>query len=106
MLQILDEDHGNWVNEAYVIEDDTGRIEFRYNTLTWGRVGASLNQQIQKENIPLEEIETVVPPDHEARWLAIEIIDSQPLAEAMTALDDACQLPKPRPIAVAKPIVA
>jgi len=51
ILQVLDEDEGRWVDEAYAIEDEMGQVEFRYNTLTWGRVGASLNQQIQKENV-------------------------------------------------------
>ena len=43
-LQILDEDNNTWTDEAYALEDDTGQVEFRYNTLTRGRVGASLNQ--------------------------------------------------------------
>ena len=37
-LQHLDENQ-QWIDEAYAYENETGQVEFRYNTLTWGRVG-------------------------------------------------------------------
>lgn len=101
-LQILDEDDKQWRDEAYVIEDNTGQIEFRYNTLTWGRVGASLNQRIQEEKISLEEIESLMPPNKEARWQDIEEIDNQTRDEVIAILDQDCQLPKPRPVVITK----
>jgi hypothetical protein len=106
ILQVLDEDEGRWVDEAYAIENEAGQVEFRYNTLTWGRVGASLNQQIQKEKLGLEKIESVIPSNAEARWLDIDVLEDQTLDEAITALDDTCRFPKPRPVAVANPTVA
>lgn len=100
-LQILDEDDGIWVNEAYAIENETGQVEFCYNTLTWGRVGAKLNQRIQKEKIPLEDIQTIVIPDNEARWLDIEEIGGN-WRKIKATLDEACKIPGPKPVSIAK----
>ena len=104
-LQILDEDDNTWTDEAYALEDDTGQVEFRYNTLTWGRVGASLNQRLQKENISLEDIQTVIPSANEARWLEIEEINGD-WAEIKAMLDETCNIPRPKPVSVVKSTTA
>ncbi len=104
-LQQLNDDQV-WVDDAYAYEDDQEGVEFRYNTLTWGRVGASLNRKIQKENISLEDIETIIPPDEEVRWLPIEIISDEEINDVIAALDETCKLPKPRPILIEKVLTA
>ena len=96
-FQVLDEDQ-QWLDEAYAYEKPDGQVGFRYNVLTWGRVGASINQKIEQQGIQLESIETIVPPDDETRWLDIEDIEGQP-GEIKAALDEVCQFPKPRSIA-------
>jgi hypothetical protein len=104
-LQYVHAEKG-WTDQAYLIEDDQGQVEFRYDPLTWGRVGAALNKRIRQENIPLEDIESIMPPKAEVRWLPIEVISGEEINDVIAALDEACKFPKPQPISMPKPVIA
>ena len=96
-LQRLDED-GVWFDDGYVFENSEGQVIFRYN-LAWGRVGAACNAKIRAAGTRLEEIETIIPPGEELRWLPIEVVAEEQIESFLAALDEACAIPKPRSIA-------
>lgn len=93
-------EEGQWFDDAYAFEDNSGQVIFRYN-LTWGRVGARCNGQIREAGISLEDIETVIPPGEGLRWLPIEVIADEAVEAFLTNLDERCGIPKPRSIAQA-----
>jgi hypothetical protein len=90
-LQVKDED-GQWYDDAYAFEDDTGRVIFRYN-LTWERIGSRYNGRLQKNGVSLEQIEPVIPPHDGLRWLPVEIIEEKELASYLAVLDRTCAIP-------------
>ena len=103
-LQRTDED-GQWYDDAYAVEDNTGQVIFHYN-LTWERVGSNCNAKLRETGVSLEEIETVIPSGEEWRWLPIEMVAEEEAEAILEALDDACDIPKPRPIKIVYPLAA
>lgn len=96
-LQFKDDD-GQWVDDAYAFENNAGQVIFRYN-LTWEQVGSIYNGKLQETGVSLEEIETVIMPGDEWRWLPIEVVAEEEAASFLEALDEVCAIPKPRSIA-------
>ncbi len=96
-LQRLNEE-GVWFDDGYVFENSEGQVIFRYN-LAWGRVGAACNVKIREAGTQLEEIETVIPPGDGLRWLPIEVIAEEEVEPFLEALDETCDIPRPRSIA-------
>ena len=94
------EDDGQWY-DAYAFEDHTSQVIFRYN-LTWEQVGSIYNGKLQETNIPLEEVETVIMPGDEWRWLPIEVIAEDQVETFLEQLEEVCAIPKPQPISTAK----
>ena len=104
-LQQHDEVEG-WYDDAYVYENDDGRLVFCYN-LTWERVGARYNKKFAETGISLEEIETILPLDGQSmRWLLIEVIEADQVEAFLAELDERCAIPKPRPISVTETLAA
>lgn len=96
-MQFKDDD-GQWYDDAYAFENDAGQVVFRYN-LTWEQVGSIYNGKLQETDVSLEEIETVIMPGDEWRWLPIEVVAKEEAASFLKALDEICDIPKPRSIA-------
>ena len=67
---------------------------FAYNVVSWGRVGAELNDKLQESKISLEEIETIISIGDRLRWLPIEIIQDTTIKSYLTQLDELCGFPK------------
>jgi hypothetical protein len=80
-----------WYDDAYAYENETGQVIFCYN-LTWDRVGS------------LEAIETVLQPGDRFRWLPVEVVAEEEVEAFLEALDEACAIPKPRPIKMVHPM--
>ncbi|RMF05224.1 MAG: hypothetical protein D6768_01560 [Chloroflexi bacterium] len=95
-LQRRDED-GVWFDDAYALEDARGQVVFHYN-LTWERLGAEINRQLLAEVVPLDEMERVIPASDDLRWQEPELIEAPDLAEFLAALNEACAIPKARPV--------
>jgi hypothetical protein len=68
-------------------------------------IGAAYNAKMQKAGTKLEDVHTVIPAKKRLRWLEVEEIAGDP-EEIKAALDEACAIPKPRPISMPKPIIA
>lgn len=100
LQQLLDDEQ--WEDHGYAYEREDGRASFRYNTLVWGQIGARYNVQLRKANTTLADVHTVIPAGDQLRWLDIEALEGEPKA-IKTALDEACQLPKPQRVSVKKP---
>lgn len=95
-LQRRDED-GVWFDDAYALEDEQGQVVFHYN-LTWERLGAEINRQLQAGSVPLDEMEQVIPASDDLRWQEPELVDMPDSNEFLTALNEACAIPKARPV--------
>ena len=101
ILQARDDD-GQWYEEAYAYEDNTGQVIFVYNLL-WERVGSYYNGKLKETGTSLEEIETTIEPNNDdLRWMPIEVIDKDQVEAYLEELNEACVIPKPRPISIAK----
>lgn len=96
-LQFKDQD-GQWYDEAYAFEDRTGQMMLRYN-LTWERIGSRYNGQLQESGVSLDQIETVISPNDDLRWLPVQVIEEDGVASFLAALDEACAIPTARSIA-------
>ena len=94
-----------WEDHAYAYEREDGRASFRYNVLVLGRIGARYNVQLREGNTKLENVHQVIPATKRLRWLGIEEIEGDP-EEIKARLDEACQIPRPQKVALAKPRVA
>jgi hypothetical protein len=100
-LQIKDDD-GQWYDEGYAFEDETGQIFFRYNLL-WERIGSFYNGKLKETGVSLEAIETVIEPNNDAlRWLPIAVVEADQVETYLEQLDEACAIPKPQPISLTK----
>jgi len=100
-LQRLENDEG-WVDDGYCYEKPNGQVVFRYNAVTWGRIGARYNVQLRDTGTRLAEVHTVIPTGEYLRWLPVEEISGD--IEALKAtLDQACGFPQVQ--RVAKPVV-
>ena len=104
-LQRLDDEANQWIDEAYAYELPDGTVRFRYNTLIWEGIGARYNRRLKADITPLEQIETVILTGDRLRWLEIEKIDGD-LEKIKVALDKACKIPGPKPVAVANSVTA
>jgi hypothetical protein len=93
-LQRLDEE-GHWFDDAYAYEKSSGHVVFRYS-VAWGRIGAKCNRTIREDEVKLEDIETVIPPGDELRWLDIIIIPDDESPQALLELSKACAVPEPK----------
>lgn len=102
ILQAKDEDD-EWYDDAYAFENAAGQVIFRYN-LTWERIGSYYNSKLQETDVSLDEIDTVIDPGDEMRWLPIEEIPDNQVEVYLEALDEKCAIPKPRPITQALPV--
>lgn len=100
-LQRLENDEG-WVDDGYCYEKPDGQVVFRYNAVTWGRVGARCNVQLRDSGTTLADVRTVIPSGEYLRWLPIEEIPGE-IEDLKPTLDKACGFPEVRP--VAKPVV-
>ena len=98
-------DQQQWMDHGYAFEREDGQCLFRFNTLVWGRIGAAYNAQLKKAGTRLENVHQVIPATQRLRWLEIEEIDGEPEA-IKAALDEACHIPKPQRVSVAKPTAA
>lgn len=94
-----------WYDDAYVYEDNEGQVIFRYN-LTWDRVGSTYNGKLRETGVSLEEVETVLRPGDRFRWLPIEVIEEDQVEAFLEELNEACAIPKPRPISVTETLAA
>ena len=86
-LQRLENDEG-WVDDGYCYEKPNGQVVFRYNAVTWGRIGARYNVQLRDSGTPLADVHTVIPTGEYLRWLPIEEIPGE-IEELKTTLDKA-----------------
>ena len=86
-------DNDEWVSDAYVYENETGQLVFRYNVLTWGRVGSNLNGQLQKAGTSLDDVETIIKASKRQRWLPIEVLEGT-LEECLIRQDEVCGIPQ------------
>jgi len=102
-LQFIED--GQWYEDAYAYEDEAGNTVFRYSTLTWGRVGARYNKKVKEAGVSLENVHTVIPCGDKMRWLDVEIIEED-VEAYLEALDEACYIPKPRKVSLAKAVAA
>jgi hypothetical protein len=100
-VQRLDEE-GAWFDDCYAFENSEGDVVFRYN-LAWGRVGAACNVKIREGDTPLEEVESVIPPGDALRWLPVEVVPDEEAAAFMEALDEVCDIPRPRGVKIGSP---
>jgi hypothetical protein len=103
LQQLLDD--GQWEDHGYAYERENGSCAFSYNTLVWGRIGAKYNQKLQTAGTNLDEVHTVIPTGDQLRWLEVEEIEGNP-EEIKVMLDEACKIPRPRPVSIIKPITA
>jgi hypothetical protein len=92
-----------WYDDAYAYENETGQVIFCYN-LTWDRVGSTYNGKLQESGVSLEAIETVLQPGDRFRWLPVEVVAEEEVEAFLEALDEACAIPKPRPIKMVHPM--
>jgi hypothetical protein len=102
VIQAKDED-GQWYDDAYAFERSDGQVVFRYN-LAWENIGSYYNGRLQETGISLDEVDTVINPGNEMRWLPVEEIVDEQIKSYLEALDERCAIPKPGPIAQALPL--
>ncbi|HEX9922076.1 MAG TPA: hypothetical protein VGD99_05395 [Anaerolineae bacterium] len=100
-LQRLENDEG-WVDDGYCYEKANGQVVFRYNAVTWGRIGARYNVQLRDTGARLAEVHKVIPTGESLRWLPVEEMPGD-IEELKATLDKACGFPKVQH--VAKPVV-
>jgi hypothetical protein len=91
-------ERNEWYDDAYALEDHDGQVTFCYN-LTWDRVGARYNSQLKETGIPLDEVDTVLQPGDQFRWLPVEEIEDEQSTTFLEELDKRCAIPKPHSIA-------
>ncbi len=104
-LQRKDE-NDQWYDDAYVYEDENGQVIFCCN-LTWESVGRRYYREFKNSGVPIEEVETVLALDGQTmRWLPIEVIEENQVESYLEALNEACAIPKPRPISMVKVLTA
>ena len=104
-LQRKDE-HDQWYDDAYVYEDEDGQVIFHCN-LTWESVGRRYYRAFKESGVPIEEIETVLSLDGQTmRWLEIEVIAADQVELFLEKLDEACAIPRPRSVTMAKALNA
>jgi len=84
-----------WFDDVYVYEDTTGQVIFCYN-LAWGRIGSFYVGKIRETGATLEDIDTLITPNENLRWLPIEIIDDDQAEAYLDELDQTCSIPYPR----------
>ncbi len=94
-----------WEYHGYAVEREDGQSLFRFNTLVWGRIGGEYNSKLKKAGTRLEDVHQVIPAKKRLRWLEIEEIEGEP-EEIKARLDEACKIPRPQPVSIAKPVVA
>lgn len=70
-LQRLGNNEG-WVDDGYCYKKPNGQVVFRYNAVTWGRIGARYNVQLRDTGTRLADVHTVTPTGEYLRWLPIE----------------------------------
>ena len=92
-----------WFDDVYVYEDNTGQVTFCYN-LAWGRIGSFYVGKIREIGATLADIETLIAPNENLRWLPIEIIDDDQAEAYLDELDQACAIPYPRPATKVIPV--
>ena len=97
-LQSLDDDNTQWLDEAYAYEQPDGTVRFRYNPMVWEGIGARHNRTLKARNTSLENVETVILTGDRLRWLEIEEIEDD-REDIKARLDEACQIPRPQPVA-------
>jgi len=103
-LQRLNEKE-QWEDHGYAYERTDGRASFRYNNLVLGQIGARYNVQLRKAKTKLEDVHQVIPATKRLRWLDIEVIEGDP-QEIKARLDEACKIPGPQRVSVARPLAA
>ena len=103
-LQRLNEKE-QWEDHGYAYEREDGRASFRYNNLVLGRIGARYNVQLREAKTKLEDVHLVIPATKRLRWLEVEVIEGDP-EEIKARLDEACKIPRPQRVSIAKPIAA
>ena len=104
-LQRKDE-HGQWYDDAYVYEDEAEQVIFCCN-LTWESVGRHYYRAFKESGIRIEDVETVLSLDGRTmRWLPVEVIEADQVEAFLGELDEACAIPKPRPISKADILTA
>ncbi len=104
-LQIKD-DGNKWYDDAYAYEDNDRQVIFRYSVLTWNRIGKRYSDQLKEAGTSLEEIETIIFSGDNLRWLPIEVIKSDQAEAYLETLDEACAIPKPGKVSIAKTVAA
>jgi len=98
-------DDGQWEDHGYTYEQEDGSCVFSYNTLVWGRIGAKYNRQLQTARTKLDEVQMVILTGDQLRWLEVEEIEGNP-EEIKAMLDEACKIPRPKPVSIVKPLTA
>ena len=99
-------EHDQWYDDAYVYEDEDGQVIFCCN-LTWESVGRRYYRAFKESGVPIEEVETVFPLDRQTmRWLEIEVITDDQVELFLEKLDEACAIPRPRSVTMAKAVNA
>ena len=100
-LQRLENDEG-WVDDGYCYEKPNGQVVFRYNAVTWGRIGARYNVKLRETGTKLADVHTIIPAGEYLRWLPVEELPGE-IEVLKATLDESCGFPKVQP--VAKPVV-
>lgn len=104
-LQRKDE-NDQWYDDAYVYENEKGQVIFCCN-LTWESVGRRYYKEFKESGVPIEEVETILSLDGQImRWSPIETIEEERVETFLEELDEACAIPKPRPISMAETLAA
>ncbi len=104
-LQRKDENK-EWYDDAYVYENEQGQVIFRCS-LTWETVGRRYSKEFKKPGVSIEDAEAVLSLDGQGmRWLPIEVIEPDQTEAYLEALDEACAIPKPRKVSIAKAVAA
>ncbi|MFN8494743.1 MAG: hypothetical protein U0350_44485 [Caldilineaceae bacterium] len=89
-----------WLDDAYAYEAEQGKVIFCYN-LTWGRMGAYYNGQLQTTGVSIERIETIILPGATLRWLPTERVEGKQGEAYLATLNRACAIPQPQRVDVA-----
>lgn len=92
------EDDEAWVDDGYCYEKPNGQVVFRYNVVTWGRIGARYNVELCDSGTALADVHTIIPTGEYLRWLPIEENPGE-IEELKRTLDGACGFPEVRHIA-------
>ena len=81
-------ENAEWYIDSYACEVDPHLVVFRYNSKTWGRLGAIYNHKIRKANAMLENLEDIILQTSDVTWLPVETLT----ANEIKALDEACAI--------------